>query len=56
MSFYQDKCKALGFQTTNISSPGGGSIIGRDDASGRSLVIFVGNGSPASVSVTYSAK
>lgn len=56
MSFYRDKCKELGLKTTDISSPGGGSIIGRDDAAGRSLVIFVGNGSPASVSVTYSVK
>ncbi|MGA1996737.1 MAG: hypothetical protein ABSH45_13245, partial [Bryobacteraceae bacterium] len=32
MSFYQDKCKELGLKTTNITSPGGGSVIGTDDA------------------------
>ncbi|MGP8247826.1 MAG: hypothetical protein ACLQVN_25345 [Bryobacteraceae bacterium] len=56
MSFYQDKFKELGFKTTNISSPSGGSVIGADDATKRSLLVFVGNGSPTSVSVTYSVK
>jgi hypothetical protein len=56
LSFYQDKCKELGLKTTNISSPGGGSVIGTDDATKRSLLVFVGTGSPATVSVTYGLK
>jgi hypothetical protein len=56
LSFYQDKCKELGLKTTNISSPGGGSVIGTDDATKRSLLVFVGTGSPVTVSVTYGLK
>jgi len=56
MSFYQDKCKELGLKTTNITSPGGGSVIGTDDANKRSLLVFVGTGSPVTVSVTYGLK
>jgi hypothetical protein len=56
MSFYQDKCKELGLKTTNITSPSGGSVIGTDDTTRRSLVVFVGNGSPITVSVTYGIK
>jgi hypothetical protein len=55
-SFYQEKCKELGLKTTNISSPTGGSVIGTDDATRRSLLVFVGNGSPVTVSVTYGVK
>ena len=56
LSFYQDKCKELGLKTTNISSPGGGSVIGTDDVTKRSLLVFVGTGSPVTVSVTYGLK
>ena len=56
LSFYLDKCKELGLRTTNISSPTGGSVIGRDDTDRRTLAVFVGNGSPTGVNVTYSVK
>jgi hypothetical protein len=56
MSFYQDKFKELGLKTTNVTSPTGGSIIGTNDDTKRSLIVLVGNDSPITVSVTYAVK